>query len=591
MTMNSTVRTTLDPVTFAVIRSGLIAATEQGFSAMKRAAMLPLIYDGQDFSLSLYDDRMNLIAEAASVPLFAGALDSAVPSSVAGVGVANIRPGDVLVTTMPYLNGSHPPDAILTRPVFVEGRLIGYVGLRGHMGDLAAQSYYPTDSTEVFQEGLLLPPMKLYEEDVLDEKLIAIIRANSRLPKETAGDFLAGAAAVRTVSQAVRSLVERYGIDTYYATVDEILDHGERIAHQGIERIPDGLYVAEGALDHDGVDQETPVPLKVSVTIEGSTMTVDTTGSAAELASPFNCPWPYTRAVCRMIVKTLATPDIPSNSGEHRVLTVIAPEGTMWNSGPYAASYCSAATTQSLAELILLALSPALPAEIPAPSGGDEPGVLSLMRHPKTGRYGLAMLVSGAGFGARQGGDGPSALYARQAAGLRLVGAEVLEGRYPVLRRYCALDPDSGGPGCWRGGLGMLESQEYRAPGNVNILAERTSGVWPVTGLAGGSGPKRGNGVTIFPGTDKEIGPPYCKQSLVHVEPGDRYEAWSAGGGGFGDALERDVQSVAWDVKNEYVTHDGALRDYGVVIGEGGIPDQDATEAQRRKLRAARVAL
>jgi N-methylhydantoinase B len=471
----------------------------------------------------------------------------------------------------------------LVEPVFHDDRLVAFFALRAHMGDMGGTGH----GSEVFHEGLLIPPLKLYDGGRPNQTLIDVIRANSREPVATAGNFLAGAGAIRTGSAALRALLDKYGLDVYYATIDAILDHGERIARQGIARIPDGVYRAEGALDDNGVDLGVPVPLTITVSVAGTDITVDTTGSAPEQGGPINCPWAYTQAVSRMALKTLATSGIPSNSGEHRVLTVIAPEGSIFNPGPRAASFISSRTTIHLVELILAALAPALPGEIPAMCGGDPAGVISRLRDPKTGRWTTRMsVILGCGFGARAGSDGASAIYIRQAAGLQLVECEVLETRSPTLRTRCELDQDSGGPGRWRGGLGMIEEEEYLSSGVGGAASDRTSGAFPVLGLAGGRSPKRLSGVIHHLGTDHELGPPSCKRPELPIQAGERHLAWTAGGGGYGPPWERDPGAVAWDVKNDYVSARSAYEDYGVVLNGAGVVDEKATEGRRAELRA-----
>jgi N-methylhydantoinase B len=553
----------VDPVTQAVVRNALVGATQKAFVAFRRTAMIPILYEGSDFAFSLYDDRLNLVAEAAAVPLFAGALGDTVPRLLQAIGRQRLRPQDILLTNLPHLNGSHPPDGVLVDPVFHDERLVAFFALRAHMGDLGGTGF----GADVFQEGLQLPPLKLYDAGSINQTVVDIIRANSREPVATAGDFIAGAGALRTGSAALRAAIDRYGLDTYYATVDAILDHGERVARQSIARIPDGDYHASGAMDDNGILRGVPVPVEVTVRVRGSDLTVDTTGSAPEQKGPINCPWPYTQAVCRMALKTLATSGIPSNSGEHRVLTVVAPPGSLYNPGPAAASFLSSRPTIHLVELILTALAPALPGELPAMSGGDVAGVTYRLKSLRSGRYTInASIVLGSGFGARAGADGPSAIYARQAAGLQLVSGEVLETRAPVIRVRCELDQDSGGPGRWRGGLGMIEEEEYLSEGTGGASSDRTSGASPVLGLAGGLPPRRLNGVIHYYGSDHELGPPSCKRAGLPLKPGDRHLAWTAGGGGYGDPRQRDPAAVASDVKNGYISEEAAREVYGVDV-------------------------
>jgi N-methylhydantoinase B len=587
------IRTAVDPVTFAVLRHGLIATAEKTFSTFRRAALLPLIYEGGDFAVSLFDDRLNLVADAASIPLFTASLVDALGDIVDGVGRDSLAPGDVLLTNLPSLNGSHAADGIIVEPVFLHGRLVAFMALRAHMGDVGGDSFAPTATTEVFQEGLLLPPLKLYRAGVLNGAIVEIIKANSRLPEATAGNALAAAGSLRIGSAALRTKIERYTLDTYYAVIDELLDHGERIARAGVERIPDGVYSATGAMDDDGVTLGVPVPLAVTVTVEGSELTVDTTGSAAQQQGPINTHFVYTKAAARLALKTLAASSIPPNSGEYRGLTVVAPPGSVFNPAPTAASYLSVRSTMQLIEMILFALAPALPDEVPAMAAADMGIALALLRKERAGgatSWGLNATPLGSGFGARRGADGPSALYIRQACDLRSFPLEVLESRHPALKVRCELDRDSGGPGRWRGGLGMVEEQQLLAPGIGAMGSERTSGAAPISGLEGGLPPRRQNGVRFYYGSDHELGPPSCKRSKLPIAPGDRYLGWTAGGGGFGDPLERDPAAVARDVLNDYVSPDAAYHDYGVVIGDDRTADLAATQARRAELRATREA-
>jgi N-methylhydantoinase B len=242
-------------------------------------------------------------------------------------------------------------------------------------------------------------------------------------------------------------------------------------------------------------------------------------------------------------------------------------------------------TATQLVEMMLNALAPALPDRIPAGSGADLAGVAALLVDPQSGQYSFTSYVGGVGQGARRGEDGPSALFARQASGLRTEPVEVVEARYPVLIHRIALDPDSGGPGEWRGGLGMVAEGEFQAPGVAMLSSCRTSGAWPVPSLDGGGSPSRQNGVVMYVGEERELGPPNGFRSQLPVNPGVRWQSWTAGGGGCGDPLERSQDTVAEDVANEYVSVESASRDYGVVLDGSGRADAAATERRRADMR------
>jgi N-methylhydantoinase B len=573
----------LDPVTFAVIRNSFIAATREMASAFRRTTMLPVLYETQDYGISLLDDRLNVIADGPGIPIFVGSLDFCVQGSLAEVGgPETLRPGDVLLNNHPYLTAGQPADAAVIAPIFHKERLIGYAALRGHMGDLGAKSAYPSDSTDIFQEGTIFPAVKLMREGSLVDDVVGILRANSRLPGETVGSILAGAAALAFGQRRLVEVVEKYGSDAYYAAIDELLDHGERIARQAIERIPDGTYEIEDHLDDNGVEDE-PVPIRCTVTVAGSDVRIDTSGSAGEQRGPVNCPWGYTVTTCRFALKRLASPELSANTGEQRPLTVVAPEGSIFNPRPPAPSYLSFASSLRLGDMIVDALAPSLPDTVPAGNGGDIMISLAYLRQPRTGKLSFFADLGAIGFGGLHGEDGMSALlHPIQASGQNLP-AETLETRMPLLKRRYELMTDSGGPGRFRGGLAAAAEFEVLGEGELTVVAEKTRAS-KVRGLNGGLPPSGQNAVRVFVGSERELR--LGKRSAIAVSPGDRFLVEPAGGGGWGDPFERDPRDVAMDVLNGYVSAQQAVNAYGVVLDpESLAPDLEQTAALRNRCR------
>jgi N-methylhydantoinase B len=547
--------------------------------------MLPILYEYNDFGMSLYDDRLNLVAEAPGLPIFVGSLDDCIARTLDELGGReNLRPGDILLNNHPYLTAGQPADAALIEPIFAGERLIGFGALRAHMGDLGAMGPYPTDATEIYQEGILLPAVKLYEEGRLDEKLVRIIRANSRIAAETVGNMLAGAGALRAGSRALRAVVAKYGPETYYATIDDLLDHGERIAREGIERIPDGTYSFEDALDDDGVSFGVPVPLRVTVRIDGSQMTIDTTGSSAQQQGPINCPWGYTLTTARFSLKRIVTSGIPANGGEHRPLTLVTPAGSIFNPTPPAATFVSWVTSMRLSDMILAALAPALPDVIPAQNAGELAGILAYIRQPRSGRWAFFWDEAGIGHGAKRGGDGMNGLIHPMSAGIEALPTELMETRMPILKRRLELARDSGGAGRWRGGLATVAEYELLSDGIAVTICDKTTAS-QIHGLAGGGSPPRLNEVRFYAGTDRELR--LGKRSGLVVAAGDVFVNAPAGGGGFGDPLERDVDRVVADVRDDYVSRAAAAELYGVALTEEGELDAAATARLRERERSA----
>ena len=585
MADNAASRQVLDPITFAVVRNSLLSAAREMFAVFKRTTMLPVLYESNDFGMSIYDARLNLIAEAPGLPLFVGSLDHCIAVTLEEIGgVGALREGDILVNNHPYLTAGHPADMVLIEPVFYDSRLVAFSALRAHMGDLGAKGLYPTDSTDVFQEGTIFPALKLYDAGDLNEVIVKVVRANSRLPLETVGNILAGVGALRAGSRVVRDVVSKYGEMTYFAVVDELLDHGERVARRGLEQITDGIYAFEDLIDDDGVRPGSPVRIRCAVTIRGSDMTIDLTGSDPEQLGPINCPWGYSLTACRYVLKRLVTPDIPPNGGEHRVLALIAPEGTLFNPVPPAACHLGWLGALRLTDLIVDALAPALPDRIPAENSGDILEIIGLLKDPTTGR--LSMFEDGAplGHGAIRGKDGMSALHHPIQAGVQNYPAELLETRMPVLRWRQELIQDSGGAGAFRGGLAATGEYELLGDGLLIVIVDKARASH-VRGLFGGMSPPDPNEVVLFPTTDREIR--LGKKSDIPVRRGDRLISRPSGGGGYGPPTDRDPERVRWDVLNGYVSRDAAERLYGVKLTSDGDIDAEKTAAARRALSSA----
>lgn len=565
----------IDPITFAVVRNGLISASRDMYRVFKRTTMLPVLYEYNDFGISLYDDRLNLIAEAPGLPIFTGSLDDCIERTLNVIGGRdNLAPGDILLNNHPYLTAGQPADAALIMPIYYESEIVAFSALRAHVGDLAAKGPYPVDSTEVYQEGIIFPGLKLYEEGELNEDVIRIVKANSRLPAETAGNILAGAGALRGGGRALTALIEKYGTKVYYGTIDKLLEHGERIAKDGISDIPDGTYEFEDYLDDDGVDIGEPVRLHCKVTIDGSQMIVDLSESAPQQRGAVNCPWGYTLTTCRFALKRLASPSVPPNSGEHRLLKVIAPEGSVFNPIAPAACFVGWVTSLRLSDMIVSALAPAAPDKIPAENAGDLVSILAYVKQPESGNLAFFFDDAGIGHGAMRGADGMNALIHPMSAGIEYLPTELLETRMPILRHRHELQRDSGGPGKWRGGLGALCEHEMLNEGLAVSICDRTRAS-EIRGLAGGMGPPHKNAIILFPGTDREMR--LGKKADIPVSAGDRVVSLPAGGGGYGDPMEREPRKVARDVRNDYVSRQMAEEAYGVALTDDGKVDEERT--------------
>lgn len=569
-----------DPISSAVVRAALVSTAQEVFLAFERAAMHPTIYEAHDYSVSVFDDRFNLVADAAGLPEFVGSLGFAVEFVAEQIGrKGGFGEGDVAIANDPFDTGAHPPDIAVIAPAFFDGRVVGYCAVRGHMGDLGMKDPYPTDSTSVYEEGLLLPPVKIIEGGETQEVLFDVIAANSRVPRECVGNLRAAVNAALQGAGKVAAVLEEHGLDAYRAAIDELLDRGEHEVRAVLEGIPDGDYFGHGWLEQgEGMDS---VPLHCKVTIEGSEMTVDVSASGPQQPGPVNATFPHTVSACRLALKRLSTEDgLTANAGEHRPLTVIAPAGTVFNAIRPAPTFLLHSATSQLTEMIVTCLAPALPDRLPAPSAGSATGFSSWL--DIAGQWTEFDDLAPIGLGATAAEDGPNALQNPCIAGIALAEAEPWEARAPVMKVGSELVRDSGGAGRRRGGLGSRVAWRFGVePLSINTTGQRVYHRIE-EGLAGGmpgAGTNeaellRANGETERFGIRTEI----------PVAPGDVIVINGAGGGGYGDPLDRDPEMVRSDVREGYVSIGAALDAYGVVLGRDSFEiDHEATARERAR--------
>jgi len=572
-----------DPITTEVIRYELISAAEEMKRGFKRTTTLAVLYELNDFGISIYDNELNLIADVPGIPLFSGTLNYCVQSCIDQVGLKNLAPGDVLTTTVSFDIGSQPIDAALVAPVFYEDEIVAYTALKAHMGDLGAIDPYPTTSTDMFQEGLMMPALYLFRKGELQEQIVRLIKANSRIPNTTATNFLAAASALRAGGRRIETLVRRYGKETFRKAVQEMISHGEKISRAAVEAIPDGTWEVVDWMDNNGVDAE-PVKLSARVTVRGSDFIVDLSDSARQQRGPINSPFPGTMSACRYVLKAITTPLLPANEGHFRPLKVIAPTGSIFNPQPPAACFLYAWPEQRLFDLIPMALAKAIPDRVPAHSGGDCCDFLMVYFDYQTGRGDYGGGVEAVGMGATLYRDGENALLHHCESGCCNIPNEVEESRLPLLVERYQLREDSGGAGKFRGGVGVVKEYHALGPTTAISIAERTEAS-RTAGIDGGKGGLL-NEITYFPGTARELKRGKHKAEL---EAGDRVRIRSGGGAGWGSPLERDPRAVLADVIAGYVSRAAAERDYGVVVsdvaGDFSV-DRHQTAALRAKLRS-----
>lgn len=578
-------RNQLDPITIEVIRNYHQSTARQMRNALIRASFNPIIYEMVDFSLGIYNRDAELIAEGPGIPLFMGTLTFTIRAVMDYLGEENVEDGDAILSTYPYWIGSHSQDAVIIRPIFIDGAIFGYAAAKAHWMDLGAKDVYGIDTTDIWQEGLQLYGVKIVKKGKLDKELVEVVRANSRMPDSVIGDMTAQISACNLGAQRTIDLVAKYGRATVEAATASILDHGEEVARQAIAAMPDGEWTVEAALDDDGISSE-PVPLRATIRIAGDEIHVDTSGSAAQTPGPVNCPIASSISAIRLVMKMVVAPHYDANEGFFRPLKVNIPEGSVLNPRPPAPVFLYGWSAITIGEAMFKAFAEVAPGRSVARSGGDMGGLLFSGLSPEDGSFFAGGADECVGQGASIDEDGENAVVNYALGESRNVPAEILEERYPILVEKYELWTDSGGAGKFRGGLGVR--RRWRILSDISLISvvEQTKfGSWGVDGGQGGTA----NGVILDAGTEhaRRIG----KISGRRLGAGERLDIEMGGGGGWGDPFERDPQAVLADVIRGYVSPESALCDYGVVVQRedpyGYRVDADAT-AKTRGHRALR---
>lgn len=579
----------IDPITIEVIRNQMIAASRDIRRTIEKAAYSPILYEVVDFSCGILDSESNLIAETPGLPIFLANLGYAVESTYNTIGRDKINPGDVILCNDPYNGGgTHCPDLTVLCPAFYEDEIQGWAAFRGHtvdMGGIYPGGWY-SNTVEVFQEGFRLPPVKLMKEGKQNEDIFRLISANTRVPDAVLGDIRAMIAGVRKAAQRYFDIMDNYGSDVTLGAIQEMMNQGEKMARAAISRIPNGTYSAEALLDGDGNDDEPlddKVWVRIAITVEDEEMTMDFTGTDPQCRGPMNVPETSTISSARYGFKVITTPDLPSNEGFFRPLKVVIPDGSLLKPKFPAACAMWPVPTTTIPDLVLKALAPAIPDQVRAGHFGDSMANFLYGTDPRTGKYYVCAEGDAGGYGGKPNEDGEHAFFSMDLGDTYNVPVEVVEVRYPWRVERFELAQDSGGPGKFRGGLGVY--RDYRIIGHKSALTVTTDRVkyTPPWGLFGGKAGKT-NITVIYRNDGKEER--WRKISNLPLNENELVSFQTGGGGGYGLPLDRDPQFVLEDVINEYISLESAEEDYGVVIDRKDMKvDLNATKKMRNKMR------
>jgi len=568
----------IDPITREIMQNALAAAADEMAIALYRTAYSTIVRDCLDFSTSLCDASGEMIAQGVTIPLHLGSVPFAMETLFAKFGDA-IEEGDVFILNDPFDGGMHIPDIFIVKPIFWEGERIAFAVSTAHHLDLGGRlpGSSACDNTEIFQEGLRLPWLKLYRRGVPEEAIFEILRVNVRVPQMTLGDLRAQLAACHIGERAIHDLIERYGPTTFAACTADLIDYTERLVRAEIASWPDGSHTFTDYMDSDGVGGP-PVKLKVTITVKGDAFTADFTGSAPQVRGAINNTLSFTASVVALCVRATLKEDIPNTAGMFKPLEIIAPPGTVVNGVMPAASSMRGITGFRLTDVVFGALAELLPDRILAAGEGGNTLVVIGGQNPDRTPYVYYELLSGT-WGARPDRDGNDGL-CNPANVASNIPIEEAECGYPVRVERYGLVRDSGGAGKYRGGLGI--EREWRlleGEAHLAIRSDRRDHL--PYGLYGGNSGTGSINILHHPGEDEVL----MTMISTSMQANERIYHRQAGGGGWGLALERDPQAVAQDVKNDKVSLEAARQDYGVVLDKRTLAvDEDATAALRHKM-------
>lgn len=562
----------LDPITFEVVRSSFDYITKMMSQTLQKISFSPIMYDQVDFSNALFDDQANLIGQTTNVPVHLAAMHHCVNAAV-NTFQNDFDEGDVVILNDPYRGGTHNMDVTFVTPVFWEGKLIAYACSRGHwqdMGGKAASSESPT-AVHIAEEGLRLPPTKIFIKNEPVTWLIDIIRNNTRAPYFIDGDIRAHIGALNTAQKHFFELVEKYGEETVRACMTEALDYTERRTRAAIKKLPNGVYEAEDYIDADGVNNHA-IYVRATVTIEDEDITVDLTGSSPTVDGPVNYPFAGTCSGVYFGLKFFLDPDAPPNAGMYRPIHIIVPENTVFNPRwPAPVYYGNLITSEKVADLIWQCLEKAIPEHIVGMPYADCNPISWGVVNAREGVSDTFGELPPGGWGGTPFGDGMSATYSRHGNCMDF-SPEQMELLYPVVCMEREFKMDSAGAGKYRGGLGIQVSWRLLQNATMNVGMGRSRFGPP--GVCGGKDGMPSSVILNMGTAEEKVIGGYTEDHEYLMTMFDNYPMKAGetvtmitqGGGGYGNPSERDPALVKKDVENEVISKRAAQAIYGISI-------------------------
>src|SRR6058998_3185884 len=560
----------IDPILLEVLRNRLDAIADEMELTLLKSAASPIVKEGLDASAALFNTHGETIAQAAAIPIHLGALQFATQRLVRAFPPERMRDGDAFLLNDPYDGGTHLPDITVAVPVCADGQAVALSCTMCHHQDVGGRTpgSVPTDATELYQEGVIIPPTQLFRAGILDENLFALLRRNVRIPEGFTGDLMAQVAAGRLGGTRLRELFARYGAEVVLGYIEELFTRAETLTRRQIDAIPDGTYTFTDYLDNDGIKLDQLVRIAVAVTVRGSSMTFDFTGTSPQVRGPFNSVPASTLSAVYYAVRAISDPTIPNNGGCFRALEAILPPGSLVNPRPPAPVSCRTATIKRIADTILGALVKGLPGRMPAANSGTLLVMAFGGRDPESGQPFVAIELAAGGMGARPDKDGIDVIET-DVSNCMNIPVESVEMNFPLRISRARLWLDSGGAGRFRGGLGL--EKVFEATTTEVMVSHRgerfASSPW---GLEGGAPGARAHAYILRKDGAREELP---SKKMIVLHPGDQLWEYIAGGAGYGDPLDRDPVAV-----------------FAVVLApDGAAVDEVKTKECRERLRRTRA--
>ncbi|MFC1798813.1 hydantoinase B/oxoprolinase family protein [Thermodesulfobacteriota bacterium] len=571
----------IDPISLEVMRNALMSISDEMSAALVRTAYSTNIKDRRDCSCAIYRANGEVVAQSEiGTPLHLGVMPAVVRTVLKRFPIGTLSPGDAVIYNNPYPEGpGHLNDVTLVAPVFYKNRPVALLANQAHYVDVGGYTpgSMPFGVTEIFQVGMQIPPVRIIKKTVIDDEILSILLENVRTKEEFKGDFMAQVAANNVGVDRLTDLFEKHGGDNTQAHMEEIMNYSERRIRAGIQSLKDGVYSFEDYIEGDSICDDL-IKIAVTVTISGDEVTADFSDTDPEVKGPVNCRLASTAACVYYVVKCIADPGVPPNSGSYRPIRVIAPEGSLVNSNyPRSVVHSNIITTQRIVDCLLGALLDATPQRVMAAHHGTQNLINIGGFNSRTNRLFNYIETYGGGQGALYCQDGMDGVHSHM-TNTRNAPVEVLEATYPLRINEYGLIPDSEGPGCFRGGMGMMREIVILEDEATFTISSDRNRIQP-WGVLGGK--KASTASCRLENSAGEQLPLHSKDTCK-VSKGDTIITKTSGGGGWGDPYKRDPEKVRWDVLEGLVSLDRAIDEYGVKLHKPELTiDIDTTKRLR----------